>query len=73
MLRRELSGANHKRLYQLYSQARLAVRNLSSASECVPLTAASRISEVWTMDFSSDPLARDRRIKCLIVADDFMN
>ena len=75
LLRRQFPGVNHKRVYRLYSQAQLAVRKRKkvrrAASERVPLTAASRVNEVWSMDFVSDSLANGRRIKCLTVADDF--
>ncbi len=75
LLRPDFPGVNHKRVYRLYSQAKLAVRKRKkvrrAASERVPLTVASRVNEVWSMDFVSDSLANGRRIKCLTVADDF--
>ena len=75
LLRPEFPGVNHKRVYRLYSQAQLAVRKRKkvrrAASERVPLTAATHVNEVWSMDFVSDSLANGRRIKCLTVADDF--
>lgn len=75
LLRRQFPGVNHKRVYRLYSQAQLAVSKRKkvrrAASERVPLTVASRVNEVWSMDFVSDSLANGRRIKCLTVADDF--
>ena len=75
LLRPEFPGVNHKRVYRLYSQAQLAVRKRKkarrAASERVPLTVATRVNEVWSMDFVSDSLANGRRIKCLTVADDF--
>lgn len=37
----------------------------------MPLTVATHVNEVWSMDFFSDSLANGRRIKCLTVADDF--
>ena len=75
LLRPQFPSVNHKRVYRLYSQAQLAVRKRKkvrrAASERVPLTVASRVNEVWSMDFVSDSLANGRRIKCLTVADDF--
>lgn len=75
LLRPQFPGVNHKRVYRLYSHAQLAVRKRKrvrrAASERVPLTVASRVNEVWSMDFVSDSLANGRRIKCLTVADDF--
>jgi putative transposase len=75
LLRPEFPGVNHKRVYRLYSQAQLAVRKRKkvrrAASERVPLTVATHVNEVWSMDFVSDSSANGRRIKCLTVADDF--
>lgn len=75
MLRPEFPGVNHKRVYRLYSEANLAVRKRKKwrrpPSERVPLQIASKVNEVWSMDFVSDSLANGRRLKCLTVADDF--
>ncbi len=75
LLRPQFPGVNHKRVYRLYSQAQLAVRKRKkvrrAACERVPLTVATRVNEVWSMDFVSDSLANGRRIKSLTVADDF--
>jgi putative transposase len=40
-------------------------------AERTPLNIATRVNEVWSMDFVSDSLANGRRLKCLTVADDF--
>jgi putative transposase len=75
LLRPRFPGVNHKRVYRLYTEAKLAVRKRRKAkqraSERVPLQPARRVNEVWSMDFVSDSLASGRRIKCLTVADDF--
>ena len=75
MLRPEFPSVNHKRVYRLYSQAKLAVRKRKKAKrpacERLPLQLAQGVNEVWSMDFVSDSLANGRRIKCLTVADDF--
>ena len=75
MLRQEFPGVNHKRVYRLYSAAKLAVRKRKKvrrpAGERVPLRVACSVNEVWSMDFVSDSLVNGRRIKCLTVADDF--
>jgi len=75
LLRPEFPSVNHKRVYRLYSAAKLAVRKRKKAkrpaSERVPLQIAQMVNEVWSMDFVSDSLANGRRIKCLTVADDF--
>ena len=75
LLRRDFPGVNHKRVYRLYREANLAVRKRKKvrrlSSERVPLRIATRVNEVWSMDFVSDSLANGRRLKCLTVADDF--
>ena len=75
LLRPEFSGVNHKRVYRLYREAKLAVRRRRKgkrpASERVPLQQARTVNEVWSMDFVSDSLANGRRLKYLTVADDF--
>ena len=75
LLRPEFPGVNHKRVYRLYSAAKLAVKKRRKAkrpvSERVPLQIAQKANEVSGMDFVSDSLANGRRIKCLTVADDF--
>jgi putative transposase len=73
LLRPEFPNVNHKRLYRLYSIAKLAVGKRKKAkrpaSERMPLQMAKAMNEVWSMDFVSDSLASGRRIKCLTVAD----
>jgi len=75
LLRPTFPNVNHKRVYRLYSVAKLAVRKRKKIrrpdSERVPLQIAQKVNEVWSMDFVSDSLANGRRIKCLTVADDF--
>ena len=75
LLGREFPGVNHKRVYRLYTEANLAVRKRRKArrpaAERTPLNIATRVNEVWSMDFVSDSLANGRRLKCLTVADDF--
>jgi putative transposase len=66
---------NHKRIYRLYSAAKLAVQKRKKAkrptNERIPLQIAQTVNDVWSMDFVSDSLVNARRIKCLTVADDF--
>jgi putative transposase len=75
LLRPEFPGVNHKRIWRLYSAAKLAVRKRKKVrrppAERVPLQLARTVNEVWSMDFVSDSLANGRRLKCLTVADDF--
>jgi len=71
----QFPGANHKRVYRLYRQANLAVRRrkkgIRSFNERVPLQLTRTITGVWTMDFVSDSLSKGRRLKDLLVGDDF--
>ena len=75
LLRPEFPSVNHKRVYRLYRDANLAVRKRKkvrrASNERVPLNLATKVNEVWSMDFVSDSLANGRRLKCLTVADDF--
>lgn len=75
LLRPEFPGVNHKRVYRLYSAAGLTVRKRKKAKrpaqERVPLSLATTVNAVWSMDFVSDSLAGGRRLKFLTVADDF--
>jgi putative transposase len=75
LLRMQHPGVNHKRVYRLYRAADLAVRKRRKGrrplSERVPLVAASRVNETWSMDFVSDSLCNGRRLKMLTVADDY--
>ena len=75
LLRPDFPDVNHKRVYRLYRDANLAVRKRKKvrrvSNERVPLSLATTVNEVWSMDFVSDSLANGRRLKCLTVADDF--
>lgn len=75
MLRPEFPGVNHKRIFRLYQLKNLAVRRRKKSKRPintrVPLTIATAVNQVWSMDFVSDSLSHGRRIKCLTVADDF--
>jgi putative transposase len=75
LLRSEYPAVNHKKIYRLYREAKLAVRRRKKvrrpASERQPLSLATTPNAVWSMDFVSDALANGRRLKCLTIADDF--
>lgn len=66
---------NHKKIYRLYREAKVALRRRRKvrrlAIERQALIQASGPNAVWSMDFVSDALANDRRLKCLTIADDF--
>jgi putative transposase len=71
---RPTHAANHKRVWRLYKALGLQVRKRrkkKSGNERVPLVAASHLNETWSMDFVADSLDSGRRIKCLVVADDY--
>lgn len=75
MLQREFPGTHHKKVFRLYAEQGLAIRERSKGkkyrSECTPLVAATQVNQTWGLDFVSDSLSSGRRIKCLTIADDF--
>jgi len=75
LLRPDFPGVNHKRVYRIYTEANLTVRKRKKVrrppAERTALNIATKVNEVWSMDFVSDSLANGRRLKCLTVADDF--
>jgi putative transposase len=78
VLRTRYPDINHKRVYRLYTAEGLAIRKRKKTKRIgvrVPLVAAMAVHQTWSLDFVSDAIARpgevSRRIKYLIVADDF--
>ena len=75
LVRKEFPGVNHKKIYRLYREAKLAVRRRKKArfpaSQRQKLAPATAPNHVLSMDFVFDQLANGRRIKCLTMADDF--
>lgn len=75
LLRREGWPVNHKRVYRLYREEGLAVRRRTrrqrAASGRLPLSAPTRATQGWSMDFMSDALASGRRFRVLTVVDDY--
>ena len=78
VLRPQYPNINHKRVYRLYTAEGLSIKKRKKTKRVgvrVPLVAALRVNQTWSMDFVSDAIARpgavSRRIKCLTVADDF--
>ncbi|BCH53197.1 transposase [Agrobacterium vitis] len=67
---------NPKRLYRLYKEMDLQLRN-KVLKRCVKAklrsdrTAATRSNDVWAMDFVHDQLATGRKIRVLTVVDTF--
>ena len=75
LLQREQFAVNHKRVYRLYREEGLLVRRRKRKRICavqrVPLAAAERRNQRWSMDFVADSLVSGRRIRLLNVVDDF--
>ena len=76
LLRREGWTVNAKRIYRLYRELGLQLRNKTpkrrvKAKLREDRTDASRINEVWAMDFVHDQLATGRKIRVLTIVDTF--
>ena len=75
LLAREGHAVNHKRVWRLYRFNDLAVRKRRktrrSKNERLPLRQTTAVNQVWSLDFVMDSLANGRRIKCLIIVEDF--
>jgi putative transposase len=75
LLRREGVQANHKRIYRLYSEAKLSVRKRRRrklvTADRQTLYLPGQPNEVRSIDFVMGTPASGRRIKCLTVVDDF--
>ena len=75
LLAREGHTVNHKRVWRLYRSSDLAVRKRRkpkrAKNERMPLSQATAVNQVWSLDFVMDSLANGRRIKCLTIVDDF--
>ena len=74
LLRREHFLVNHKRVYRLYREEGLLVHRRKRKRTCgvqrVPLGAAERSNQRWSMDFVADSLENGRRVRLLNVVDD---
>lgn len=75
LLHREGLTVNHKRLWRLYREERLAVRRKrrkrAALGRRVMLPAAQRVNQRWSMDFVGDSLADGRTFRTLNIVDDF--
>jgi putative transposase len=75
LLERDGLIVNHKRVHRIYRAAALQVRRRRrkrlTRAERVPLPAASRPRERWSMDFTTDTLADGRTFRTLNIVDDF--
>jgi len=74
LLERRGYKANHKRLYRLYREERLAVRRLRRKRLVRPAATAAtlnRPNQEWSMDFVRDGLATGRALRLLPVVDNY--
>jgi len=75
LLTREGIRANHKRVYRLYCEERLAlrrrVRRRIRWSGTAVRPAAKRPNERWSMDFVNDCLSNGKVIRMLTLVDDY--
>lgn len=76
LLRRDGFAVNHKRIYRLYKELGLQLRNKTpkrrvKAKLREDRTVACAINETWAMDFVHDQLATGRKIRVLTVVDTF--
>jgi putative transposase len=74
MLRREGFVVNHKRLFRLYREERLAVRRRGGRKRAMgtrrPIETPQAPNQRWSLDFVSDQLTDGRRFRILAVMDD---
>jgi putative transposase len=68
-------GREPEETYRLYREMGLAVRRRKRKRigpfERVPLPKPSATNQRWSMDFIADGLADGRRIRCLVIVDDY--
>lgn len=74
LLKREGWQINHKRVYRLYREEGLNIRNKSkrkriSAPRAPEKDAVCALNECWSMDFVSDQLYNGKRFRALTVID----
>lgn len=74
LLRREGYVINHKRLFRLYREEKLAVRHRGGRKRAIgtraPMTVPIAPNERWSLDFVSDQLTDGRRFRVLTIVDD---
>ncbi len=74
MLRRQGWSVNRKRVYRLYREEALAVRQRKRkrvAALRVPMVTPTRPDEMWTMDFTHDALTSGRKFRTLNLMDGY--
>ncbi|MEY9104600.1 hypothetical protein ABH999_000796 [Bradyrhizobium yuanmingense] len=74
LLKREGYLINHKKLFRLYREERLAVRRRGGRKRAIgtwaPMTVPMAPNERWSLDFVSDQLTDGRRFRILTVVDE---
>ncbi|WGR93648.1 IS3 family transposase [Bradyrhizobium sp. ISRA443] len=74
LLKREGYRVNHKKLFRLYREEKLAVRRRGGRKRAIgtraPMTVPMAPNERWSLDFVSDQLTDGRRFRVLTVVDD---
>lgn len=75
LLQRDGVVVNHKKLYRLDREERLAVRKRGGRKRALgtraPLTLPQAPDQRWSLDFVADVLNDGRRLRILVVVDDF--
>ena len=74
LLKREGHAVNHKKLFRLYREERLAVRRRGGRKRAIgtraPMQMALAPGERWSLDFVSDQFTDGRRFRILAIVDD---
>jgi len=74
LLKREGYVINHKKLFRLYREEKLAVRRRGGRKRAIgtraPMTVPMAPNDRWSLDFVSDQLTDGRRFRVLTVVDD---
>src|SRR5262252_4690501 len=74
LLKREGYLVNHKKLFRLYREEKLAVRRRGGRKRAIgiraPMTVPMAPNDRWSLDFVSDQLTDGRRFRVLTVVDD---
>jgi putative transposase len=74
LLKREGYVVNHKKLFRLYREEKLAVRRRGGRKRAIgtraPMLVPLAPNERWSLDFVSDQLTDGRRFRILAVVDD---
>lgn len=75
LLRKQGDKINHKKLFRLYKEMGLKVRKRGSRKRALGIRItekkATKINEIWSLDFMFDRLADGRKIRLLNIVDEF--